>query len=123
MSPVLEPETEVVPVTAKVGVAEPERTTELTEEGVMAPKVKVMAGVVVSVATLPDIPFAVTTDAVVTVPVPFRAIFPFNLLRAVRIESVAVIEPAPLTYPVSSFPVTAASVKEAVGNALVARVP
>jgi len=36
-SPVLEPDTEVVPVTAKVGVAEPEITTPFTLVGVIAP--------------------------------------------------------------------------------------
>ena len=39
-----------------------------TEAGVMAPRVKVMAGVVVAVATDPLTPLAVTTDAEVTVP-------------------------------------------------------
>ena len=33
----LAPETVVVPVTAKVGVAEPERVTPFTEVGVIAP--------------------------------------------------------------------------------------
>jgi hypothetical protein len=123
LSPVLEPETEVVPVTAKVGVVEPEMTTELTEDGTMAPSVKVMAGVVVSVATLPEIPLAVATETVVTVPVPFSAIFPFNLLIAPTIESEDDIVPVVLEYPVNNFPTTAASVKEAVGKALVASVP
>ena len=39
-----------------------------TEVGVMAPRVNVMAGVVVGFATVPLTPFAVTTDVVVTVP-------------------------------------------------------
>ena len=36
----------------------------------IAPKVRVIAGVEVSVATEPDTPFAVTTDTDVTVPLP-----------------------------------------------------
>jgi hypothetical protein len=36
----------------------------------MSPRVKVIAGVVVSVATEPDTPFAVTTETEVTVPEP-----------------------------------------------------
>ena len=67
-SPVLAPDTVVVPVTASVGVAEPERVTPFTVLGVIAPRDKVMAGVVVEVATVPDIPFAVVTDTDVTVP-------------------------------------------------------
>lgn len=65
----LVPCTVVVPVTDKVGVELPERVTPFTVVGVIAPKVRVMAGVVVAVATLPDIPFAVTIETVVTVPV------------------------------------------------------
>jgi hypothetical protein len=42
----------------------------LIEVGVIAPRVKVMAGVVVAVATVPDTPLAVTTETEVTVPVP-----------------------------------------------------
>ena len=69
-SPVLAPETEVVPDTASVGVAEPETTTELTEVGAIAPSVSVIAGVVVLVATEPETPFAVVTETEVTVPEP-----------------------------------------------------
>jgi len=47
----------------------PERFPEAaTEVGVMAPRVNVMAGVVVAVATVPLTPLAVVTDAEVTVP-------------------------------------------------------
>jgi hypothetical protein len=42
-SPVFVPDTEVVPVTARVGVEEPESTTELTEVGVIAPNANVNA--------------------------------------------------------------------------------
>ena len=42
--------------------------TPFVEVGVIAPKVKVIAGVVVAVAIAPDTPFAVTIDAIVTVP-------------------------------------------------------
>ena len=41
-----------------------------TEEGVMAPRVTVMAGVVVGLRTLPLTPAAVVTETEVTVPVP-----------------------------------------------------
>ena len=57
LSPVLEPETVVVPVIAKVGVEEPERTTLLTEVGVMAPSVKARAPAVLVAET----PFPVVT--------------------------------------------------------------
>lgn len=60
----------LVPVTASVGVLLPDNTTEFTLLGVMAPRVRVMSGVVVGFATLPDTPFAVTTDTLVTVPDP-----------------------------------------------------
>ena len=55
--------------------------------------------------------------------VPNPTIFPFNLLIACKIVSVAVIVPAPETKPVRSFPVTAVSVNDADGSALVASVP
>jgi len=42
----------------------------VTLEGVIAPKVTVIAGVVVALATDPEIPFALTIDNVVTVPLP-----------------------------------------------------
>jgi hypothetical protein len=64
------PETLVVPLTARVGVEEPDSTTLLTDVGVIAPRVRLMAGVVVEVATVPDTPFAVVTDTLVTVPPP-----------------------------------------------------
>jgi len=41
---------------------------DATEEGVMAPNVRVIAGVVVGFATVPLTPFAVVTDVLVTVP-------------------------------------------------------
>jgi hypothetical protein len=44
------------------------RSLVVTLVGVMAPKVRVMAGVDVGSATVPDTPFAVATDTVVTVP-------------------------------------------------------
>jgi len=57
-------------VTASVGVDEPETITEFTDVGVIAPSVTLIAGVVVDVATVPDTPFAVVTDTLVTVPLP-----------------------------------------------------
>ncbi len=47
------PEMVDVPVTASVGVEDPDNTTLLTLVGVIAPSVKVIAGVVVAVATEP----------------------------------------------------------------------
>ena len=41
--------------------------------GVISPSVKLMAGVVVAVATVPDTPLAVVTDTLVTVPEPDAA--------------------------------------------------
>jgi hypothetical protein len=50
---------------------EPDRVpVAATELGVIAPRVRLMAGVVVAVATVPDTPFAVVTDTEVTVPEP-----------------------------------------------------
>lgn len=69
-SPVLALEIELVPVTASVGVEEPDITTEFTEVGVMAPSVRLIAGVVVDVATEPLTPLAVVTDTLVTLPTP-----------------------------------------------------
>jgi hypothetical protein len=68
--PVFTPVMELVPVTSSVGVEDPDKTTPLTLVGVIAPNVIVMAGVVVAFATLPDTPFAVVTDTLVTVPLP-----------------------------------------------------
>ena len=42
----------------------------LTDVGAIAPAMIVMAGVVVALATVPENPFAVATDTVVTVPDP-----------------------------------------------------
>ena len=82
--PILKLATGVVEVTtsgavpvATVEVIEPEVDNVLpdtlpvaaTEVGVMAPRVKVIAGVVVAVATVPLTPLAVTTDVVITEPV------------------------------------------------------
>jgi hypothetical protein len=65
---VLVPLTDVVPVTASEGVALPDMITELTDVGVIAPSVRLMAGVVVGFVTVPLTPFAVVTETVVTVP-------------------------------------------------------
>ena len=46
------------------------RVKAFTDVGVIAPKVKVIAGVVVDVATEPETPLAVVTDTDVTVPEP-----------------------------------------------------
>ena len=63
---------------AKVPIARPdwpvsapcENGTPLIDVGVIAPSVKVIAGVVVDVATVPETPFAVVTETLVTVPEP-----------------------------------------------------
>ena len=62
-SPVLVPE-RFVPVTVPVAA---------TDDGVMAPSVRLMAGVVVDVATVPLTPFAVVTETLVTDPTPAEA--------------------------------------------------
>ena len=60
----------LVPVTASVGVDAPESTTLLMEVGVIAPSVRLIAGVVVALATEPETPALFTTDTEVTVPLP-----------------------------------------------------
>ena len=69
-SPVLALEIELVPVTASVGVDVPDTTTEFTDDGVMAPNVKEIAGTVELFATVPLTPLAVVTDTLVTLPTP-----------------------------------------------------
>lgn len=69
-SPVFVPEIEDAPVTERVGADEPEIATPFTDDGVISPRERLIAGVVVEVATVPDIPFAVVTDTLVTVPLP-----------------------------------------------------
>jgi hypothetical protein len=64
------------------------------EEGVMAPSVKVMAGVVVGVATDPLTPLAETTETVVTDPLPFELkVFQSVLLRYPLVDVVACVIP------------------------------
>ena len=53
-----------------------------TEIGVIAPKVKVMAGVVVAVATVPLTPFAGTTETDVTLPLPLL----LNVFQSVELN-------------------------------------
>ena len=62
-SPVLVPE-RFVPVTVPVAA---------TDDGVMAPSVRLIAGVVVDVATDPLTPLAVVTETLVTDPTPAAA--------------------------------------------------
>ena len=115
---------EVVPPAMVKPVVAAVKVKPFTVPGVMFPSPMVRAGVLVAVAQVAVTPLlAAAVETEVTVPVPLRAMFPFNLLIAWRIESVAATVPAPLTYPVSNFPVTPASVKEAVGKALSASVP
>ena len=99
LSPVLVPETEASAGTVKVldavppaivnPVAAEARVKPLTDVGVIAPRVNVIAGVVVLSATSPDTPLAVVTDTEVTVPEPSPPIFPLNFSIACKIESVA----------------------------------
>jgi hypothetical protein len=63
-----------VPVSPPVNV-------DVTELGLIAPRVKVMAGVVVGFATVPETPLCVTTDTDVTDPEP-----PAEDNRAVQLE-------------------------------------
>lgn len=52
------------------------RVTLFTEVGVIAPRVREMAGVVVAFATEPETPFAVVTETVVTLPLPEAPVAP-----------------------------------------------
>ena len=61
---------DVVPPAIVKPVPAAVRVSPLTLVGVIAPSVSVIAGVVVAVATVPEMPFAVATDTVVTVPLP-----------------------------------------------------
>ncbi|MBM6707103.1 hypothetical protein H6A68_08675, partial [Bifidobacterium pullorum subsp. saeculare] len=67
-SPVFTPDTEVVPVTARVGVDDPENVIPLTVVGVIAPRAIVKAGVAPPLDD-PETPLADATDTAVTVPV------------------------------------------------------
>jgi hypothetical protein len=60
-------------------------------------RLSVIAGVIVGVATVPDMPLAVTTETEVTVPDPEAAVLPFSFCIACRILSVAATVPAPDT--------------------------
>ena len=74
--PVPEPVTSPVRVMVWLPVFVPLRLEPVTvpvaatEDGVIAPSVRVIAGVVVAVATVPLTPFAVVTEVLVTVPPP-----------------------------------------------------
>ena len=92
-----------------------------TEVGVIAPSVRDIAGVDVFVATVPEIPLALVTETEVTVPL--APMFPLNLPIAAKIVSLALTAPVVLENPVRTFEVTAASVNDELGNALVASVP
>jgi hypothetical protein len=65
---VLAPDTVVVPVTARVGVLDPENVIPLTVVGVIAPATIVRAGVAPPEDD-PENPFAVAIETAVTVPV------------------------------------------------------
>lgn len=56
------------PVLVPLRLLPPTVPVAATEDGVIAPRLKVMAGVVVAVATVPETPLAVVTDTDVTVP-------------------------------------------------------
>src|SRR6185503_3158278 len=65
----------LVNAAAAVAAPEPPLATAIgvvgtTEFGVISPRVRLIAGVVVAVATVPDTPLAVVTETLVTVPVP-----------------------------------------------------
>ena len=61
---------EVVPPAIEKPLDKALKVNPLTEVGVIAPSVNVIAGVVVGSATVPEIPFAVTTETDVTLPGP-----------------------------------------------------
>ena len=65
-----------------------ERASPFTVLGVIAPREKVKAGVVEGVATVAETPFAVTTDADVTVPEP-----PAVTVIAVPVVEVVTVQP------------------------------
>jgi hypothetical protein len=77
-----------------------------TDVGVMAPRVKVIAGVVVGVATVPETPFAVVTDTLSTVPVLVpqvgQAMTPAELMVIGEVP----LNPALPTALMGSWPVT-----------------
>jgi hypothetical protein len=66
----LAPLIELVPDTASAGEDVPDRITALTLVGVIAPRVSVIFGVLVAVATVPETPAFVFIDTLVTVPLP-----------------------------------------------------
>jgi len=88
--PVFVPLIALVPVTARVGVEEPERVIELTVVGVIAPRARVIAGVVVLVATVPETPFAAVTDTLVTVPLPPPTADKTPLLSVILVPAVTI---------------------------------
>jgi hypothetical protein len=67
--PVFVPLTAAVPVTVKAPLPPFVKAIPFTLVGVMAPSVKLSAGVVVPLVTVAETPFAVVTDTLVTVPV------------------------------------------------------
>ena len=130
LPPILKFVTGVVDVTTKgavpVAIVEVNCVPEMvevaaTEAGVMAPRVKVMAGVVVAVATDPLTPLAVTTDAEVTVPVfavapvaiPSNFVLSAELILPAALVVAALIEIAGAVPPdetIGAVPLTAVTV-------------
>lgn len=94
----------------QVGAFELDIVIPLTEDGVIAPKVKVRAGVVVGLATVQETPLAVTHDTVVTVPVPpppveAMVIVPLPLVIVIPDPCVSLfIEKPPEEFPIRSSP-------------------
>jgi hypothetical protein len=85
----LAPESALLAVTST-----PERLpVAATLDGVIAPRVKVIAGVLVAFATVPDTPFAVTTETLVTVPVPLGHVEPD---AQVNVAPLAMVSVSPL---------------------------
>jgi len=86
--------------------------------GVIAPRVKVIAGVVVAVATLPDTPFAVVTDTDVTVPEPppvAERVVPSND-NPLPIVTALIAVPLPFRIPVMLVEIVIAGVVVAVAT-------
>ena len=70
------------------------------------PSDKLMAGVVVAVATVPETPLAVVTDTLVTVPPPLAAIEidPAPLVIVMPLPAVSVVRVNPVPLPMSNAP-------------------
>ena len=88
--PVVEPPTPTLTALAVLVELDSKIPGDTTDEGVIAPSARVIAGVVVAVATVPDTPFALTTDTLVTVPEPPPPVQPVVVTPPLASEQTAV---------------------------------